>query len=626
MTSETPNPPDGMASETWTAWQTVIADSTVFDGDPSATIRPGIRDEGESSAVNALLASPDGRDELTFSDTIGTGGMGIVRLAEQKRMGREVAVKSLRPDVHGSDVVNKLLAEGWVTGTLEHPNIVPVYDIAVDPDHRPHIVMKRITGIEWGSVMDDGEGVAERFGTQDLLAWNLRILLQVCNAVQFAHSRGIVHRDLKPDNVMIGSFGEVYVVDWGIAVSLNADDPRLPRVTPGRIAGTPRYMAPEMVRADAVDERTDVYLLGGILHRLLSGKPPHTGWSIREILQGISTFTPRIPEAPAELVDLVADAMAADPDDRPASVEGFAARITTFLEHRGSARLASQAHARLRDLERTLASEAPADRQDVYSHLGACRFGFREALTAWPDNPGARAGLNRALAVVVAYEVSERDARAAAVLLGEIDDPPAELVTAVEDLERALREEESRLHELQLDYDPRIGMRTRLFVVGVLGLLWTGLPFVAWAIEAEMTSFRQLVVASVLLCAVGFAVVWGRESFFSTPLNRLTAGILALVPLTKGLLHLGFLLDPSASFRTSMVAEMIIYSCLATFATLSVDRRFWPSIAAFALGTIGVMSTTVYPMVPVGLASAVLVVNALMIWYPEMPTEPRYRS
>ncbi|MCB9676054.1 MAG: protein kinase [Alphaproteobacteria bacterium] len=238
-----------------------------------------------------LLAHPDGRDELAFGTTIGTGGMGVVRTAEQVRLHRTVAVKSLRTDIDDPEATRKLLAEAWMTGALEHPNIVPVYDIAVDDAHRPHIVMKRITGIEWESVMDDGPAIAERFGTHDLLAWNLGILMAVCNALHYAHDRGIVHRDVKPQNVMVGEFGEVYLVDWGIAVPLK-DDGRIPAVGGGRIAGTPRYMAPEMVRAEPVTVATDIYLLGGVLHRILTGVPPHRGWSIREILDGIASSCP----------------------------------------------------------------------------------------------------------------------------------------------------------------------------------------------------------------------------------------------------------------------------------------------------------------------------------------------
>jgi serine/threonine-protein kinase len=615
-----------MAHETWVAWKTVLDDRTVYDGNPSATIRPGVQAYSESSVVRALLAHPDGREELTFSDTLGTGGMGVVRLAEQRRMGREVAVKSLRSDVQSPDAVEKLLAEGWVTGTLEHPNIVPVYDIAVDPERRPHIVMKRISGIEWGSVMDDADRVRERFGAHDLLSWNLGILQQVCNAVQFAHARSIVHRDLKPENVMIGAFGEVYVVDWGIAVTLDPADERIPVATPGRVAGTPRYMAPEMVRAAAVDRRTDIYLLGGVLHRILAGRPPHSGWSIREILEGIPHFSPDIPGAPEELVSLVRDAMAPDPADRPAGVEVFAARIATYLEHRGSTRLSRQAHLRLKELQNTLDREDTADRQDVYGHLGACRFGFREALEAWPDNPSARAGLDRALACVAEYELAAGDPRAAAVLLDEMRSPPARLRERVDALEAELRAEESRLQQLKLDNDPSIGMRTRLFVVGVLGLVWTALPFSAWFVDAAMTSERQLVVAAILLLLVGGAVFWARESFLSTPMNRLTAGILAMVPTTKGLIHSAFLVDPGASFRTSMVAEMVVYTTLAAFASLAIDRRFWPSFLVFLAGTVVQTNTALYPMIPVGVGSAVLFVNALFVWLPEMPTEPRYRS
>src|SRR5689334_21645835 len=126
--------------------------------------------------------------------------------------------------------------------------------------------------------MRDGNAARERYGADDLLEYNLSILVQLCSAVSLAHERGVLHRDLKPENVMIGRFGEVYLVDWGIAVSLTADlQGRLPLAAEqNEIAGTPCYMAPEMLGAlGKLSERTDVYLLGAILHENLSGEPPH---------------------------------------------------------------------------------------------------------------------------------------------------------------------------------------------------------------------------------------------------------------------------------------------------------------------------------------------------------------
>jgi len=292
---------------------------------PNSTIEPARRASSDAPGRRALEGLGEQRGQrgitsgLEIERTIGEGGMGIVRLATQRSLGRKVAVKTLRQDAKNEAATLRLLREAWVTGTLEHPNIVPVYDLGLDEDGSPIIVLKRIEGVEWGEVMQDAAIAKERYGAADLLEFNLRILVQLCNAVSLAHARGVLHRDLKPENVMIGSFGEVYLVDWGIAVSLRPDPlGRLPLASEqGEMAGTPCYMAPEMLGAlGSLSERTDVYLLGAILHEILSKKPPHTG-SFKQIVGSIlmSTFV-YDDTAPRELAEIAQRAMRREPAER----------------------------------------------------------------------------------------------------------------------------------------------------------------------------------------------------------------------------------------------------------------------------------------------------------------------
>ncbi|HVK87488.1 MAG TPA: serine/threonine-protein kinase, partial [Kofleriaceae bacterium] len=206
--------------------------------------------------------------------------MGLVRSAIQTSLGRTVAVKTLKPAMRDAGAQLDLLREAWITGAVEHPNVVPVHALELAPDAGPSIVMKRIDGVAWSRLIADAGEVTRRFGATDLLAWNLGILEHVLNAVRFAHRLGILHRDLKPANVMIGDFGEVYLLDWGIAVSLRDDGTgRFPLAANARdLAGTPAYMAPEMLGRDdgpPLSERTDVYLAGSILYEIVTGAPPH---------------------------------------------------------------------------------------------------------------------------------------------------------------------------------------------------------------------------------------------------------------------------------------------------------------------------------------------------------------
>ncbi|MEI8256327.1 MAG: serine/threonine-protein kinase [Deltaproteobacteria bacterium] len=413
-----------------------------IEHNPRATIEPS-RSGDDSQALEALsvLAAlrgdpSRGRRSLEIEHTLGQGGMGVVRLATQVSVGRKVAVKTLREELRSETATLRLLREAWVTGSLEHPNVVPVYDVGLDEHGAPVIILKRIEGVQWGELMADAARVTERFRTRDLLEWNLGILMHVCNAVHFAHSRGIVHRDLKPENVMIGEFGEVYLLDWGIAVSLRDDGTgRLPLARDAKqLAGTPCYMAPEALGMDAspITERTDVYLLGAVLFELLTGKPPHDGDTVLQILASIATGEPDFPEtAPPELVRICRRAMVRDPDGRFESAEQFRLAIQGFLQHRDSAMLAADADASFAALRAELGHEGPVvpdRRQRVYNLFGACRFGYREALRIWPSNETARASFREAAITMVDFELGARDARSALLLLGEIEAPPEDLV------------------------------------------------------------------------------------------------------------------------------------------------------------------------------------------------------
>src|SRR5580765_37944 len=155
-------------------------------------------------STRALL---QGDRSYVLGSTLGEGGMGIVRTAMQPSLQRVVAVKTLKANATIEDQL-AVLREAWVTGFLEHPNIVPVHEIAVDESGAPLVVMRRIDGVTWHDCLRE-PAWAEKAGARDLLEQNLRILVQVCHALVFAHEKGVVHRDVKPANVMLGSFGEV---------------------------------------------------------------------------------------------------------------------------------------------------------------------------------------------------------------------------------------------------------------------------------------------------------------------------------------------------------------------------------------------------------------------------------
>ena len=315
----------------------------------------------DSQATPSVVV-PSEPVDLRLGTLIGEGGMGLVRSAHQVALGRDVAVKSLRHGEQRGEATLALLREAWVTGDLEHPNIVPVHALGRAPDGAPMLVMKRIVGKPWSEFIANAHLLPAE-AKPDPLRWHLGVLQSVCNAVAFAHSKRVLHRDLKPDNIMIGSFGEVYVLDWGLAVALPGGDPRLPTAQEIRsIAGTPHFMAPEMVevRSDRIDERTDVYLLGAILHILLTGQPRHRGRTPLEVLAAAwrspsVAFSPAVPE---ELAAICNRATAAEPSERFANVQDLRDAVAAYLQHRHSLEISREAKVHLQRLRALLDASA----------------------------------------------------------------------------------------------------------------------------------------------------------------------------------------------------------------------------------------------------------------------------
>lgn len=554
--------------------------------DPRLSVRPPASglDTADRMRLATLTADAAERDvaaSIDLGETLGEGGMGLVRLGKQRSLGREVAVKTLRPEARTPEGVARMIREAWVTGSLEHPNVVPVYDLGLDPDGAPVIVLKRIRGEAWSRVARETD-----------LEGNLRIFLQMCNAVALAHARGVLHLDLKPENVMIGSFGEVYLVDWGIAAS-SRDDVPLPSAASRRDPiGTPAYMAPEMLDPTIpLTERTDVYLLGAILFELLAGSPPHDVGNFHKVLLSILRSEPVFPpSAPPELALVAARAMRKAPADRFASVGELRLEVEWFLRHRGSIVLSDEASRRLVELTdlagTTEGLAAPASREKVYRLFGEARFGFRQALLASDDNAAAKDGLARTIALVAEWELAHGTPRAAAAALAELADPPA---TLAERVASAVREEEqraARLAGLEREIDPATGRRTRALAGVLMGVVWSFFPVGLYLLDqpGAGTWARRPWALTILLSLLTVAVTWwARPVLIGTVVNR--RALLALRVSLVGQLALelatGALGLPA---RTSMVLHFVVWFTTSSAYAALVDPKTWPGALCFLVG------------------------------------------
>ncbi len=583
-------------------------------GDATIVPSPLATAEREAIALVQGLA-PGVSVQLRIGEVIGEGGMGIIRAAEQIALGRSVAVKTLKPGTASPMAVRDLLREAWITGAVEHPSVVPVHYLELDRDGVPLVVLKRIEGTAWSALVHAPDQVQRRFGATDLVAWNLGVFLQLLNAVSFAHSRGILHRDLKPANVMIGDFGEVYLLDWGIAVSLTDDGSgRLPLAASATgIAGTPGYMAPEMLGrdGDVLSERTDVYLAGAVLFEIITGHPPHAGRDPVAIIASILTAVPEIPSsAPAELGRICARSLDPDPAKRFASIAELRLAVQGYVEHRGSSQLGERASA---DLVRLLDGVATAGREEIYRLFGACRFGFHEALAVWRDNAAAQAGLVAATVALAEYELARDNPDGALALLGDID-AGTEIVERARRASAAHAERKAELERLHRDLDLSVYRQPRMYISVVLGLIFTILPLVNARTIVRYQSHAQQIGFSSVFALVFLAVTWmTRRTLTSTAINRRSLLSIVIVFAAQAMFGVAawFLELPLATVQILMI---LLWATVTALVAVHVDRRLAPSALSYlAAFLIAARWPEARPYVASG-SNLVLTINVLLMW------------
>ncbi len=592
--------------------QTLGAEAETVVRNPRSTVEPPREVRTGRRALDVLQSLTHDHRALVDEGELGRGGMGIVKLARQVALDRQVAVKTLRERQSEHDV-EALLSEAWLAGSLEHPGILPIYALSLGADGLPVVVMKRIEGVTWSKLLSGEAELTTYAPGRTRLESHLRIVMQLCNAVHFANSRGIVHRDLKPDNVMLGRFGEVYLVDWGIATTAGAS---------AQFAGTPAYMAPEMLGGDGavLSAATDVYLLGSILCEVVSGRPPHLRSAPHQMFQSVLTSEPELPsDMPAELELVIRRCMAREPSSRPQSALDVRVSLEAFLEHQGSRELEQQSETRAAELLTLLGGEADPVR--VSRLFSECRFGFQQALRVWPGNVHAREALERITAQMVRFELKHGSVRSAQALLAELTEPPPPLIAAVADAQAAEAEKKKeleRLHQLAQSFDPLTGSRVRMLLAIALGSIWAISPWLMGRYHAAFPDQDETLIsvpvasASLLLM---LAVISRTPSERRTPLNVQIANVLLFGTVLQIATLVFIKLFLGGLGERTIIVLHFNWFLLSGVVAAGLVREVWPAPVSFLLTLLLSLRWPQWRYEFASLGSAGLLLNMFIVFF-----------
>lgn len=415
--------------------ESIWADSVSGIQDATVSIEPEQRETEtptnlsiKQKSLNWAPIPDESAADYELLKQIGEGGMGVVYSARQTSFDRDIALKMMKEDSAQSPAARaRFLSEAAVTGDLDHPNIVPVHDLGSDDQDHLFYAMKNARGHRWE------EALAANSKQE-----NLDILLRLADAVAFAHSKGVVHRDLKPENVMLGEFGEVLLMDWGLAVSFSEMGKAEPVGSQTGPGGTPVYMAPEMAQADSekIGPASDIYLLGAILYEILTERPPHTGNNVMHCLMNAAHNRIQPAETEGELLDVAKKAMATDILHRYETVQDFQNAIRECRAHHESLALSSRADDLLHQARET----------GEYDMFSRALLSFEEALNLWPENHHAREGTAETALEYAESAYKNRDLDLAEPLLDPEDDRHRGLLSKVGS---ARRERDARRKRLR---------------------------------------------------------------------------------------------------------------------------------------------------------------------------------
>ena len=507
------------------------------------------------TALNQEISDLD----FEFGALIGEGGMAEVYTAQQSEPSRNVAIKV--PKDHAPGHIRLMLKEAHLTGRLEHPNIVPIYLLRRTITNEVEIVMRKI----------EGRSMLESIDSRDDLNELLHALVQVCRALEYAHSKGVIHRDIKPSNIMMGQFGEVYLMDWGIAFDSKSSQRQMDLVV-----GTPAYMAPEMLDLNTNSSPScDIYLLGSTLHHILAGNPRHNGQNVKENMALAEQSEPydypaSVPQYLGELANRTCHQLI---DARPDSVATFRKELEAYFNLQEAENYISAGQELLADL-RTIGTNVHQN-QLALSDYHKALFAFEQARNFPSHRALADQGLIETNETMLSISIEHKEMQVAKVIYETCTTITPELEDKYQALKDEINTKKLAYQKLHKAYD-QTHIRQEKFWLSQLMLivvmvLITGVTIYDFLYAPEITGLRLLVTMTILSGSINLFIFANRDLRFNAHHRRLQT-------------TLGF-----GSFL------LVVYSAVGAYLDMDGDL-----IMLGFLGIVGLAFTNTYPFLKYG--------------------------